>query len=119
MKKSLKFLVDVGVGKNIESWLRSQEFDVLAVRDIDPRMRDSEILKLSTNEKRVVITMDKDFGELVYHHKQRHIGVLLLRMEDAGRDEKLSVVQKVLIEFGDLLADSFCTYQNGKFRIRK
>ena len=39
-----KFLGDVGVGKAVEEWLRTQQYDVLAVRDLDPRMSDNDIL---------------------------------------------------------------------------
>ena len=119
MKRDLKFLVDVGVGRNIEIWLRSAGFDTVTIRDIDPRMRDIDALELAFTEDRIVLTMDKDFGELVYHKKQKHLGVLLLRMEDARRDEKLSAVQKIIEVYSEMLKGSFSTYKNGKLRIRK
>jgi len=50
-------------------------------------------LKLALSEGRIIVTMDKDFGELVYRKKQKHLGVLLLRMEDAKKAEKLSAVR--------------------------
>ena len=39
----MKFLVDVGVGKKVENWLKENGFDVLSVRDIDSRAKDSQI----------------------------------------------------------------------------
>jgi predicted nuclease of predicted toxin-antitoxin system len=59
----LRFLVDVGVGKGIEKYLREEGYDTKAVRDIDPRMEDEEIIHTAVSENRLVITMDKDFGE--------------------------------------------------------
>lgn len=41
----MKFLVDVGVGKKVENWLKENGFDVLSVRDIDSRAKDSQILR--------------------------------------------------------------------------
>ena len=41
----MKFLVDVGVGKKVENWLKENGFDVLSVRDIDSRAKDSQIIK--------------------------------------------------------------------------
>ena len=41
----MKFLVDVGVGKKVENWLKGNGFDVLSVRDIDSRAKDSQILR--------------------------------------------------------------------------
>jgi len=60
----LRFLVDVGVGKGIEKYLLEEGFDTKAVRDIDPRMEDDEIIRIAVSENRMVVTMDKDFGEL-------------------------------------------------------
>ncbi len=46
-------------------------------------MPDAEILKLADREKAIIITTDKDFGELVFKSHEPHKGVLLLRLEDA------------------------------------
>jgi predicted nuclease of predicted toxin-antitoxin system len=79
-RKELKFLVDVGVGKKVEQWLQRGRYDIKAVRDINPKMDDREILGIAVSEGRMVITMDKDFGELVYNSGFQHAGVLLLRL---------------------------------------
>ena len=68
-----RFLVDVGVGKGIERYLREEGYDTKAVRDIDPRMEDEEIVLTAVSENRIVVTMDKDFGELVYHLSTLHV----------------------------------------------
>lgn len=68
----LKFLVDIGVSKKVEVWLSGCGFDVKAAREIDPRMSDRAMLVLAVAEARMVITMDKDFGELVYHSGLPH-----------------------------------------------
>ena len=66
-ESQLKFLVDVGVGIKVESWLIEQGYDTKSIRNIDPRMPDQKILKIAVHENRMVLTMDKDFGELVYN----------------------------------------------------
>lgn len=115
----LKFLIDVGVGKGIEKYLREEGYDTKAVRDIDPRMEDENIIHTAITENRMVVTMDKDFGELVYHGSMKHCGVLLLRLEDATGTEKLLVVKHIMENYSSQIKDSFCVYQNGRFRIRK
>ena len=114
----LKFLIDVGVGKKVEDFL-SMHHDVKSVRTLDPKMPDKEILKIAAHEDRVVITMDKDFGELVYHSKMHHAGVLLLRLENATGLEKVNVVAKILNIYSDLLYGNFSVYANRKLRVRK
>ena len=46
-------------------------------------MPDAEILKLAEKGKAIIITMDKDFGALVFKSHEPHKGVLLLTLEDA------------------------------------
>jgi predicted nuclease of predicted toxin-antitoxin system len=115
---ALKFLIDAGVGRQVERWLRENGYDVLAVRDLDPRMLDAAILKLAAEEKRLVITMDKDFGELVYRSQTGHAGVLLLRLGHAAGEQKVQVVCQIMDSYAEKLAGNFCVYQEGRLRIR-
>jgi predicted nuclease of predicted toxin-antitoxin system len=115
---NLNFLVDVGVGKSIEDFLIEQGFDIKSVRTINPRMSDQEILKIAASEDRIIITMDKDFGELVYHSFIEHSGVILLRLEDATGDEKLEVIKKIISNHTERIKGNFCVFQRDKFRIR-
>ncbi|MCI0529224.1 MAG: DUF5615 family PIN-like protein [Nitrospira sp.] len=113
-----KFLVDVGVGKKVERWLLQSQYDVKAVRDISSSMEDDEILQMAVSESRIVLTMDKDFGELVYNFSLPHAGVLLLRLEEAKADEKVKIVKSILENYADQLPNKFSVFQNGRLRIR-
>jgi len=115
----VKLLVDVGVGKAVEDWLRAQGHDVLAVRDLDPRMSDAEILDRAVREGRLILTMDKDFGELVYRSGKVHSGVLLLRLEEARSREKVAIVEKIFRQYEQKLRGHFAVYRRGRLRIRK
>ncbi|MCD4697892.1 MAG: DUF5615 family PIN-like protein [Bacteroidales bacterium] len=114
----LKFLVDVGVGRKIEDFLEDKGYDSKFVRLIDPCLSDQEIIKMAVIEGRMIITMDKDFGELVYHSLLVHCGVLLLRLEDATGIEKLEVMKEIISEHSQKIKNHFCVYQKGKFRVR-
>ncbi len=114
----MKFLVDVGVGKKVETWLKENDFDVLSVRDIDSRAKDSQILRWAVDQQRMIISMDKDFGELVYNSGKHHAGVLILRLEDADGDTKVEVIKKILAEYYDKIESHFCVFQDGRLRIR-
>ncbi len=81
-------------------------------------MEDSKILQLAVEKQRIVITMDKDFGELVHRVNKPHAGVLLLRLENASGKEKARVLDKILTQHGEKLDGRFCVYQNGRLRIR-
>ncbi len=63
----LRLLVDVSVGRKSEQYLNAAGHDTVCVRELNARATDVEILELAVLEQRIVITMDKDFGELVYN----------------------------------------------------
>lgn len=115
---NFKIIIDVGVGRIIEEWLLGQGFDVISIREINPEMQDSDIIKLANEETAIIVTMDKDFGELVYKYLSLHHGILLLRLEDAVAEEKLSAIQNIFPAHFYQIINNFCVYQNGKLRIR-
>ena len=119
LRHKLKFLVDIGVGKKVEAWLQDSGYDVKAVRDIDPKAEDGVILKNAASESRMVVTMDKDFGELVFKSGKSHAGVLILRLEDANGSEKIEVVKTILDEHADKIHGKFCVFQAGRLRISR
>lgn len=118
-KSDLKFLVDAGVGKKVESFLSESGYDFKSVREIDHRMKDSEILKLANSERRIVITMDKDFGELIFNSGLSHYGVLLLRLDDSNGEEKVETIKEIITKYESSLKNNFCVYQNSRLRIKK
>jgi predicted nuclease of predicted toxin-antitoxin system len=81
-------------------------------------MSDADILLIAENEARMVITMDKDFGDLVYHSGKAHKGVLFLRLEDATGEEKAETMQFIIEHFKDQIEGKFCVFKNGRLRIR-
>ena len=115
---ALRFLVDVNVGLAVVRILQESGHDVMFIGDLDWCMRDLDILSLAANEQRIIVTMDVDFGELVYQSQQLHAGVLLLRMPGANRQEKVRVVQEIIRRYGDQLPSHFCVYRQGRLRIR-
>ncbi len=116
--KNQTFIVDAGVGKIIEEWLKKEFYKVIVIRDINPEMEDLHIIEIAIKEDAFIISMDKDFGELVFKNKLNHKGILLLRLEDAVAEEKLAAIQNIIPQYIDEIKDKFAVYQNGKLRIR-
>ncbi len=112
------FVIDMGVGKLIQEFLKSQNFIVHCVDSINAEMDDASVIQLARDHGSILITMDKDFGELVYKQGKIHAGILLLRLEDATAQEKLAVIQQIVESFIDKLPNHFSVYQNGSLRTR-
>jgi predicted nuclease of predicted toxin-antitoxin system len=114
-----KFVIDVGVGKSVEDFLTEKGHKVTIIRSINPSLEDEKILNLAVKLKSIVVTMDKDFGELVYKSNKPHKGVLLLKLEDESAAEKLRIIRYILEKFSNEIEGKFCVYQQGRFRIRE
>ena len=114
----MRFLVDFNVGRTVADYLRQAGHDTVFVGDADPCMSDVEILLWAVREHRIVVTMDTDFGELVYHSGYPHSGVLLLRMPGARREMKIHIVGWILEHHASDLPGHFCVFDAGVLRIR-
>ena len=55
----------------------------------------------------MIVTMDKDFGELVFHTKKTHAGVLLLRMESASGAMKAHALRTLFSNYARYMKRKF------------
>jgi predicted nuclease of predicted toxin-antitoxin system len=113
----MRFLVDECTGPAVAQWLRSLDHEVFSVFDDAKGITDEEVLKLAFDENRILITNDKDFGELIYREKLSHHGVVLMRLDDERSTNKISVLSQLLHNYSEKLADAFVTVTETKVRI--
>ncbi|MEW6771931.1 MAG: DUF5615 family PIN-like protein [Bacillota bacterium] len=74
------------------------------------------MLELAEKEGRILITNDKDFGELVFRQKLLSAGVVLLRMKGATGAQKAEAVKKLLEAYGSKLSGYFTVVTAKKCR---
>ena len=86
--KKLKFLHDVNVGTSVRRFLKEKRLNVESVVDLDPRMEDEDILRHALGKKQVLITCDKDFGDLIFNRGLSHAGVI--RLEDTTPKKEIA-----------------------------
>ena len=115
----MRFVIDVGVGRSVEVQLAADGHEVLPVRNRDPHLADREILRWAVQEQAIVVTMDKDFGDLIWKERLPHTGVILLRMEDATGPEKADAMRRIVQEFGAELPMHFTVFKNDRLRISR
>ena len=97
---------------------RNAGHDVLAVTEDMPQADDRAILARAVQQQRILVTNDKDFGELVFHSGQPHRGVLLLRPPDESPASRIALMQTVLSHWADQLLDHFVVATQAGVRIR-
>lgn len=113
------FLADEGVDKSLVELLRAAGYDVFYVAESASSISDEEVLALANGNGRILITRDKDFGELVYRLKMIHSGIILIRMEELPSISRSTYVDQFIRENLDKLAGHFIVLQPGLTRIRK
>lgn len=99
----MKFLLDENIGREVAVFLRQLNHSVYRVREISPGIEDYEVLGLSIFRKAVLITADKDFGELIYKEKQSHCGVIFLRLVDQTSENKIRAIRFVLKKHKEII----------------
>jgi predicted nuclease of predicted toxin-antitoxin system len=90
----VRFLVDTCAGRRLAEWLRAEGYDVARVTDVGPDPGDAAVLERALAERRVLITMDKDFGALVHRDRLEHAGVI--RLPHATAAGRIAIVRQLL-----------------------
>lgn len=116
--KEYRFLADENIPLEVVDILTKKGFDIQSISILNPGIEDTEVLKLAWREKRVLITFDKDFGELVFKRKLRSRGVILLRIHPYSVDSILYLLYKVfsrsvIIDFSIV----FCVVEEQRMRV--
>lgn len=90
----MRFLVDPCAGRRLAVWLRDQGHDAHFSDEpgVDPG--DRALLEHAASEGRVLVTVDTDFGELVFVQRVSHAG--LVRLPDVPMARRISVMKQVL-----------------------
>jgi predicted nuclease of predicted toxin-antitoxin system len=114
----LKFLADECCDAGPVASLRNTGHDVLYVPELEPGSVDEVVLRKAHQERRIVLTEDKDFGELVYHLKRPTAGIVLIRIPVEQRHIKSARVKRLLEIHGDRLYGHFVIVGAGRFRFR-
>lgn len=87
----MRFLFDQSTDRRLVSYLRGQGHDVTIVASDHPAsLPDVEVLAIARHEQRILVTEDRDFGELVFHHHEPHTGVLYLRLSAMELEQKIA-----------------------------
>jgi predicted nuclease of predicted toxin-antitoxin system len=112
----MRFLGDESCDANITRALRQNGHDVLMVADVSPQAEDSEVIRLAMEENRILLTEDKDFGQLVFASGSPTNGVILLRYAFPQRPAVIRTLLGLVEKRGQDLGNRFVVVQPGRIR---
>ena len=90
----MKFLVDRCAGATLAQWLRDKGHDVREAQERSPDPGDEQLLAQARAESRVLVTLDKDFGALVFSQGAAHCG--LVRLPDVPAAQRIALFERLL-----------------------
>ncbi|MEH2261102.1 DUF5615 family PIN-like protein [Nostoc sp.] len=117
----MKFLVDMGISLRTVSWLRSDGYDVVHLRDEGlQRLPDNEILIKACTEGRILLTIDLDFAQLLAVSGDSLPSVILFRLGNDNYDAINERLINVLSECQEYLeVGAIVSVSNETFRVRR
>jgi predicted nuclease of predicted toxin-antitoxin system len=115
----VKFLADESCAGPVILALRKVDHDVLAIAETAKGATDEQVMERALSEKRVLITEDRDFGELVYARGRRSAGVVFVKFHSRARRVKPAAVVEAIAKLGQRLEGGFTVVEPGRVRIAR
>jgi len=115
----MKFLVDECVGPTVAKWLKQKNYDVISIYDDCSGVDDEFVLQKAFLENRILITCDKDFGEMIFKSNMQHCGVVLLRLVAEKPKNKIRVLESILENYPQELFGNYVVATEKTVRIIK
>jgi predicted nuclease of predicted toxin-antitoxin system len=117
----MNLLADMGVSMSTVKALRALGHDIVHLREQGlMRMADPEIVAKARDERRIVITFDLDFGEIMALANQSSPSVILFRMRNQTPQVVTPRLTQVIQECDTQLTEgAFVTVEDHGYRLRR
>lgn len=119
----LRFLLDANVSHETAAFLKSLGYDVKTVAQFGLKgAEDIRIANKAAREKRILVTLDSDFGEIFYFATKERIWIIVLKLRNQTVESVNRTLDRVLK--AEILANrqyqnSLIIVEEGKIRVRR
>jgi predicted nuclease of predicted toxin-antitoxin system len=114
----VRWLADECVDAGLVVRLRAAGHDVVYMAETAPSESDADVIARAQRDTRLLLTEDKDFGDLVFRRGQPVPGVVLLRIDPAMQTLKRERLDAVIERFGNHLFGRYMIVEEARFRSR-
>lgn len=115
----MNFVADESVDRGIVDRLRQEGHQVAYVAEMEPGLTDDAVLDRANREAALLLTADKDFGEMVFRQRRFTGGIVLLRLAGLSADRKAKALAVAVSQHSSELPDSFTVIAPGVCRTRR
>ncbi|MEZ4850593.1 MAG: DUF5615 family PIN-like protein [Bacteroidia bacterium] len=92
----IKLLANENIPLISSKYLEKCGYDIVHIGSVDPSITDEEVMTLAIKESRLIITFDRDYGNLVFRDGYRPLGVIYLRLTDSSPNDPGEFVHSLL-----------------------
>ena len=115
----MMLVADEGVDRSIVDALRASGHTVKYFAEAGSGSSDKDVLSAASEAQSLLLTCDKDFGELVYRQRLTSSGVVLIRLEGLSAQSKGDIVSRAMKDHVSEMQDAFTVISPGMLRIRQ
>ncbi|MHB1540301.1 MAG: DUF5615 family PIN-like protein [Steroidobacteraceae bacterium] len=113
----MRLLADESSDFTVVVGVRVAGHDVVSIAERMPGVEDEKVIELAASERRLLLTEDKDFGQLVFAATKNNSGIILIRYPASARSTLTDAVVKLLAERADALYSRFVVMEPGRIRV--
>lgn len=114
-----KFILNENIGIKTFDFLISKNYNVKSTIKDFRGISDRELLEIARKENRIIITLDKDFCELVFRDHLSCCGIILLKLRDESPNNINKFLEAFLDDIKEDIKDKFVVITEGRIRIRQ
>ena len=114
----MTFLADESVDRQIVSALRAEAYTISYVPETTPGLSDSDVLDRANQMKAILLTGDKDFGEMVFRRRVTNHGIVFFRLSGLTQERKAAVAVEAFQNHAASFAGAFSVVTDRKVRVR-
>src|SRR5260221_10269238 len=113
----MRLLADENVSRLVIERLRTCGFEVISVSDTKKGAPDTDVLSAANAEGCILITEDRDFGELVIRQRLSVRGVILLELDRLSNAAEADAVAEIVSIHADKLSGNLVVIEPGRVRL--
>ncbi|NUM54205.1 MAG: DUF5615 family PIN-like protein [Candidatus Hydrogenedentes bacterium] len=114
----MKILADANIEGALVKWLRAKQVDVLWACELPDGTPDTALVERANSERRILLTYDRDFGDLAIRQRLAITGVVLLRFKPRKVVPRLALLQKHWPNIEQRALNHFMVVTDSTIRVR-
>ena len=115
----MKFVADESIDRQIVEHLRQDGHFISYVAEMEPGISDDFVLNLANQQHALLLTSDKDFGEMVFRQGRFTHGIVLVRIAGLSQKRKADIVASAMKRHSSEFRQTFAVITPNSIRIRR